>query len=251
MKQLATALDARLAIGGNNPPEPIEPTPFDAAKSEIEDLFEEGKNWLDGAGVNSQAEADAVSKLLDMARKAEKRTDAARTEEKRPLDEAVKAIQAKYKPLLDRAKLLQDTCKKALQPWLLKLEQEKQREAEAKRREAEEKIRAAQEAARQVQASDLSQLEDVEARIAEAKEAQRLAKLAEKDRAHAKGGSRAVTLRKRYEAKLVDERAFARWAWEHQRDELSTFFGILAAKLVAANVRGIPGVEVIEIKEAV
>jgi len=240
--------DPRLAIGGNNPPEP---TPFEAASEEIEDLFTEASNWLDGAGVQSQKDADAVSKLLDMARKAEKRADAARTEEKRPHDEAAKAVQAKYKPLLDRAKLVADTCKQALQPYLLRLEAEKRAQEEAARREAEEKQRIAQEAIRAAAAADIAKREKAEALLAEAKAAEAALAKATKDKAHATGGTRAVGLRTVYEAVLTDETAFARYLWKTHRDEMVTYLRMQAARLVAAKFRDIPGVEVIERKEAV
>lgn len=242
------AINPRAVIGGNNPPEP---TPFDKAEGEIMGLFDEAKNWLDGTGVNSQDEADGVSKLLDMIRKAKKAADEARVEEKRPHDEAAKEVQEKYKPLLTRCDLASDACKKALSPWLEKLEAEKRARAEAARKEAEEKARAAQEAIRAAELTDLAAREKAEALIQEAKQAETTAKRAENDKAHAKGGVRAVTLRTTYKPVLKDAREAARHYWTARRAELEAFFLSLAEKDVRAGQQDIPGFDIIVEKVAV
>src|SRR3546814_6319433 len=46
--------------------------------------------------------ADAVGKLLDMIRQAKKAADEQRVIEKKPYDDAAKAVQTKYKPLIDK-----------------------------------------------------------------------------------------------------------------------------------------------------
>ena len=118
-------------------------TPFDLSLEEIDGLFAEAKNWLDGKGVHSEADATGVSKLLDAARQAKKLADEARKEEKRPHDEKVKAVQEKWKPILEKADLVAETCKAALTPWLQKVEAEKRAIAEKARREAKEKMEIA------------------------------------------------------------------------------------------------------------
>lgn len=243
MNAQATAM-----IGHNNPPEP---TPFEASKEEIDGLFMEAKNWLDGAGVQSETDADGVSKLLDMLRQAEKRADAARKEEKRPFDEGAKAVQEKFKPILDRAALAVSVCKKALTPWLEKIEAEKRAIAEAARREAEEKARAAQEAIRAAREADLEQQEKAEAMLREAQKAETAANRAAKDKAHAKGGSRATTLRTYRTAEITDAVAFARWCWLNHKEELLAFLLTIAQRRVDGNYGVMPGVTVHERKEAV
>lgn len=239
---------ALAAIGHNNPPEP---TPFEKAEAEILGLFDEAKHWLDGQGVQNEKDAEGVSKLLDMIRKAKKAADDARVEEKRPHDEAAKEVQERYKPLLTRCDLAADAAKKALAPYLAKIEAEKRAKAEAARREAEEKARAAQEAIRAAQLTDLAAREKAEEMIQAAKKAEAAANRAEKDKAHAKGGARAVTLRKTWKPVLKDAREAARHYWQTRQPELEAFFLSLAEKDVRAGQQDIPGFEIIEEKVAV
>lgn len=235
-------------IGHNNPPEP---TPYEKAEAEIISLFDEAKHWLDGQGVKDDKDAEGVSKLLDMIRKAKKAADEARVEEKRPHDEAAKEVQEKYKPLLTRCDLAADAAKKALAPYLEKIEAEKRARAEAARREAEEKARAAQEAIRAAELTDLAAREKAEEMIQAAKKAEATAKRAENDKAHAKGGTRAVTLRKTYKPVLKDAREAARHYWTARREELEAFFLSLAEKDVRAGQQDIPGFDIIEERAAV
>ena len=109
-------------IGHNGGPLP---TAFEKAEAEVSKLYEEASLWLDGAKVDSQELADGIANLLNMLRAAEKSADTARKAEKEPHLEAGRAVDAQYKPVLERAKLAADACKKALAPWLQKVEAEK------------------------------------------------------------------------------------------------------------------------------
>jgi hypothetical protein len=177
-------------IGHNNPPEE---TLFFEAETQVNDLYEEASQWLDGDSAKTQEEADALSKLLDLLRKAAKLTDNHRKEEKKPHDDAGKAIQAKYKPLLDKVKLAQDACKKAMQPFLLEQERVRKENEEAARREAEQAEREAREAAES--AKSLNDAEKAAEAIQRAQDAEKLVGDIAKDKVHAKGGDRAVSLR--------------------------------------------------------
>lgn len=196
------AADAALiaGLGHNRPPEP---TPFDAFTTHIGDLFEEACNHLDGAGVNSEAEAQAVAKLMDLLRTASKDADKARTEEKKPHDDAAKAVQARWKPLLEKADLAVSTCKAALAPWLARKEAEAKAAAEAARLEAEAKAKAAAEAVRQADPEDLAGREQAEALVKDAQKADAAANKAEKARPQAAGGARAATLRSTFRPELT------------------------------------------------
>lgn len=241
----AVAENTRAVIGHN------QPTPFETAAEEIETLFGEATNWLDGSAISSQAEADQIGKLLDMIRQAGKRADAARVAEKKPHDDAAKAVQAKYKPLLDRVELATDTCKRALTPWLRKLDEEKRAKAEAARIEAEAKQREAEAAIRAARDADLATKAEAEAKLAEAKAADAAATRAANDRARATGGARAVSLRTTYTAEVSDLKAFMAWCWQHKRTDIEEFAGALASRLIRANERGMPGITVHEHSEAV
>lgn len=243
---MVAAENPRAVIGANNPP-----SPFDEVSAAVEDLREEAGHWLDGGAVSSQDEADAIAKLLDAIRRAEKRADAARIEEKRPHDEAAKAVQAKYKPLLDRCGMIAAACKKALTPWLEMVEAEKRAAAEAARRGAEAKAEEARAALRAAADADLAAREEAEALVREAKAAATAATRAEGDTAKAAGGARAVSLRTVLRSEVTDMRAFAAWAWTHRRGDVDEMFTDLAARLVREGVRAIPGIDIIEERRAV
>lgn len=189
-----------MLLGHNNPPEP---TAFEAFEAHIGDLFAEASNHLDGAGINSEAEAQAVSKLLDLIRTASKDADKARTEEKKPHDDAGKAVQAKWKPLLERADLAVTTCKKALAPWLELKDAEARAKAELARQAAEQAAREAAEAMRAAHATDLEAREAAELLVKDAAKANAAANKAENARPQAAGGARAVTLRSTFRPELT------------------------------------------------
>lgn len=234
-------------IGHNNPPEP---TPFDLSAAESEDLVLEAKNWLDGSGVNSEADAEGVSKLLDLARKGSKRADEARKEEKRPHDEAGKAVQAKWAPVISRYDLTADTCKQALAPYLRKKDDEQRAAAAAARQKAEDEAAAAVEASRAARqgAPDLEAREQAEVLIEQAKQSEADARRAEGAKAHAKGGTRAIGLRTVWKSEVTDAQALARWVWSNRNDALLAFLADLARREVHGGMRTIPGVAITEEK---
>lgn len=231
-------------VGHNNPP-----TPFDDIREEIDGLYTEAKNWLDGGGVNSETDATNVSKLLDLLRQAEKKADKLRVDEKKPHDDAGKAVQAKFKPLLDSASRAIDVCKGALTPWLRKQEEARQEAARIAREEAEAAECAAQAAFAASGPSDLEMREEAERLAAEAKSANLAANRLEKDKAQAKGGARAVSLRTTYHAEIVGQTDFARFVWQRYPNEID--WQAIADRLVRAGVRDMPGVNVKSVQEAV
>lgn len=245
----AGGLDGTTAapIGHNNPPAP---TPYEAIKLHIDDLFETAQGFLDGEPIDNEKQAEAVSKLLDEARKARAAAEAQRKLEAKPFDDGKAAVQALWTPLTDEKKgrcaLIIETCKKALAPWLEKLDAEKRAaEAEA-RRVAEEKVAAAQAARRAADGTDLAALERAEQLTSEAEEAQSAATRASNDKAHAKGGSRAVTLRTVYRAEITDiGAALDHYAFEDGA-EIIALLQRLADRDVRAGKRSIPGVVVHE-----
>lgn len=237
-------MSAALAtIGHNGPPEP---TPFDAFDAHLADLMETAASFLDGEGVTTEAEATAVSRLLDEARKAHKDADTARAAEKKPHDEAGKAVQAKWKPLLERAELIATTAKKALAPYLQRLEAERQAAAAAARAEAEAAAEAARQAAQAARASDLTAQEDAQRLADAARDAEKAAGKAEGVKAHATGGARATGLRSVWKAELTDAREAARHYWTVNPGAFDGVLRQLAAEDVRAGKRTIPGFTVTE-----
>lgn len=235
------------AIGHNNPPA----TPFELSKSAIDDLYAEAKNWLDGDPIASQEQADEVQKLMRLIQAAEKEADARRVAENEPFDKGKAEVQAKYAPLISNTKTVKgmtvravELCKEALKPWLIKVDEENQRKAEAARAEALAAQQAAMDAMRQRQS--LADAERAEELVRQAKEADAAARKAGNATAAAKGGGgRAVTLRDYYTAEVEDYTAFARHAWGAHRSDMQDFLDGLAKRIVDSGCHsGIPGVKV-------
>ncbi len=245
--EIAADVD-RLGIGGNLPPEP---SPHDAFTAHIDDLFAEACNFLDGAEIASEGEANAVSALLDQIRKASKDADKARAEEKKPHDDAAKAVQARWKPLLDKADLAVNAAKKALAPWLMKVEAENRAKAEAARKEAEEKAAAARAALAVVDTSNLAAQAEAEALVKDAAKAEKFATKAEGAKAHATGGARAVGLRSYFHPELIDPAEALAHYRATQPGALRAFLLSLAETDVANGARKLPGFDVIETRRAV
>ena len=241
-------------IGHNNPPIEVEPTPFEMSQTEIGDLYAEAKNWLDGEPVTTQAQADGISKLIDDLRKAGNLADERRKTENIPFNEGKAEVQARYAPLIAETKAITgkvplaiDIAKKALKPWLDKLEAEKRAQAEAARKAAEDTARKAQEALAAARAvDDLAASEQAETLFQEAQKAEAVAVKAENSKAHATGGTRAMGLRSVWRAEMVDGRAAAGHYWKTRREEVDAFFQGLADADVRGGMREIPGFNIIE-----
>lgn len=221
-------------IGDNSPPA------YEAISLHIEDLIAEAHNFLDGEPIGDQGQADAIGLLLDSIRQAKKAADDQRVIEKKPHDEAAKAVQVKYKPLIDKCDLAASVAKQALTPWLQHLEAEQRRIAEEKRLAAEEAQRIAREAGIAAR-TDLAAAEKAEAAQLVAEEAAKAAARAEKAKPQAASGGRAIGLRTSYRAEITDPLAFGKWAWSHRRAEYLAFLDDLAAKEVRHGPVNLPG----------
>lgn len=234
-------------IGHNEPPTP---DPFTAVKIHCDDLYMEAKHWLDGAAITSDAEAAAVDKLLEEARKAWKAADDARVEENEPFDLGKAAVQEKYAPLIAKTKSvtgtmvrLQDACKAALEPWRKKKADEAAAAAEAARLEAKAAADAAAEAMR-ASAGNLEEREAAEELVKAAEDAQR-------DAARAtKAATTGTGLTTYYEAVLTNQRDAM---LHYMKDQPGEFIGLcqrLADADVRSGKRAIPGFTVEERKRA-
>lgn len=235
-------------IGHNNPPM----SPYEAVAVHLDGLLLEARNWADGSGVETQAQADDVSRLIEDLRLGEKAADEARVTEKQPLDEQIAEIQDRYNvyiaPLKNKkpgkVAVAVEALKATLKPFLDRLAAEKAAEAERLRKEAEAKAQAAAEAARAASMDNLEAREAAEALVEEADEAARIASRAANDKAQAKGGSRALGLKTYYRAEITDPKAcLFHYAAERRADLLEFLLGLAQAD-VDAKRRGIPGVTV-------
>lgn len=241
----SAAENPRAVIGDNAPPAP---TPFDVSTNTVEALFEEARHWLDGAAITSQDEADAVGRLLATARDARSFVDGHRASEKKPHDDAGKEVQARYRPLLQRAELVATTCKTVLTPWLSAKEDEARRVAEEARLAAEQETQAAREAVRC--ASSLDEREAAEAQLRDARRAETEAHKLSKVKGQAQGGERAIGLRPTYVAEVADAHAYLKAIWAERHPDLISFLSTLAQKQTDAGRRELPGVVLHEIRKA-
>lgn len=235
-------------LGHNNPPKP---TQIEAARETLSTLELEGGNWFDGSEVESQAQADEVSRLIDAARKAKNKFDADRKAEKQPHMDAAKAVDTAWKPLIDGAERVAEVGKAALTPFLMAQEKAKREAEEAARREAE---RAAAEARRlaEQQNGSLEAAKARDAAIEEAKAAEARAAAAERDRAGARGAgmARKVSLRTTWRGIVEDRRALLNHIARTRPDDLADFLDDWAARAVREGARDLPGVRVYEEKVA-
>jgi hypothetical protein len=126
--------DAMPQAGHNNPPGEL------SVSDAIEDVATTALEWLEKHGIKDETSSNMAanyrSQLLDLGKQA----DAARVDEKKPLDEAAKKVQAKWKPVIDRAKEAAEALRGALTTYLR--EAEAQARAEAEKRAAEERAEA-------------------------------------------------------------------------------------------------------------
>jgi hypothetical protein len=238
---------ATAAIGHNMPPEP---TPYEAIKLHIEDLMETAQGFLDGDPITTQAMADTVGKLLDEARQADKAAEAQRKIEAKPFDDGKAEVQARYKPLSERCFLVVSTAKKALAPFLQAEQARIDAEATEARRVAEEKRAEALAAHQATGETDLAAQERTEALQKAADRAARDANRAEKGKAMAAGGARAVSQRSVWTPELTDRRAALNHFMRTQPEALADWLLDQAKRDVAAGARAIPGFTISETKVA-
>jgi hypothetical protein len=241
--------EARFTLGGNLPPL----TPWELSLNEASDLFIEASNWCDGAKIETQDQADALSGLRAQIKAAMKLADGRRVDEAKPHDEAKKEIQARFNTLIGDTKttgkgklvLADEACQTALTPWLKKIDDEKRAAAEKLRQEQLAKQAEAEAAFRKArEANDLEAKAAAEQLAIEAAQAEKLANRADKATT-VKTGLRIVVT-----AEVTDMSAFAKWAWIHDKAALEEHFRLRASDLAKSGWRNIAGVDVIESKEA-
>lgn len=211
---------------------------FDAMEMHIADLFALVADTTAGATVTTDEQEAALDDLLDQMRQARKDADAERIAEKRPHDDAAKAVQVKWLPLLRRCEIGADEIKRLLTPYREQKQREKDEAARQARAEADAHQKAAEDALR---SGDMGQKLAGEADLAAAK---KLAVVANKlDRAP-------TGLRTAYRAEVTDMTAFARWAWANRRAEVEAFFTDLATQEARRGPVEIPGLIIHTVRKA-
>ena len=220
-------------IGHNSPP------PLEAMSLHIEDLFSLVSGSLAAGPVSTDEQEAALDSLLDDLRAAKKDADAQRAAEKKPHDDAAKAVQTAWKPLLERCDRGADAIKAALTPYREARQRAKDEAARIAREEAEAKQRAAMEVHKQA--------DDLEGCFAAEEAMKQAAKLV----AQANRIDRAPTgLRTYWEAEITDPRAALNYYLKHSPEAFRVMIQDLANH-DARNTRApVPGVIFHERKKA-
>lgn len=207
--------------------------PFEAAKVDLAEEAELVAELL--ANPLNDTTAGRAASLADRIGKTGKKADETRAEEKKPHDDASKAVQAKWKPLVDQAATLTRQLKDAIGAHLLakkraaEEEERKRRQEEAKAREAAmREAEARGEPAPQPEPPVLERPKPVQTKIAGAE-------------------GRTIALRTERRAKIIDyPRAHAALA---SHPEMKDLVQTLANRAVKAGV-AVDGVEVEDIQKA-
>ncbi len=192
-------------VGHNRPPI-VDPDLLVAEKKRVAEFADAAGAWLDLGKIETEEQASRLRDFIDGARGVVKAIDAARIEAKRPHDEAAKAVQDAFRPLLDTVERAIARTKPLLTAYL-----EEKRRVEEKRRAdeaaaAREAAAAAEAAARAAEArhdvaGEAEAAAALDAAHAAEKAAQREVKVGV---ASATGGGRSAGLRAMKHAKVVN-----------------------------------------------
>ena len=212
---------SRDGIGGNAPP------PVEAMGLHIEDLFALVSGTV-AATVTTDEQEAALNELLDDVRQARKDADEQRVLEKRPHDDAGKAVQAAWKPLLDRCDKAAEAIKAALTPYRTARQAAKDEAARIAREEAAAKLEQAQAA--------LRQSDDLEERFAAEEALEQAGKLT----TQANRIDRSATgLRTKQVADVTDRRALLEYVMKTDPEALGEWLAEYARKALPACLPGV------------
>jgi len=171
--------------------------------------------WLTGADITQQVQADELGALLGKMDAARKAAEVALKAERKPHQDAVKALGDEYKPALDKAARCLDVGKAALGKWRRHLEAEAAKRA-AELRAEQQRLEDQARAALQASGTDLEARAEAEELAEQAKTHAIAAKVVAKQPVGtAKLGGRSLRFIKRYEARVGDDLdAAIDWAWK-------------------------------------
>ncbi|MEW2913855.1 hypothetical protein [Leisingera sp. JC11] len=250
-------LNPRAFIGANNPPafDQEEVDKHDAAAAEFLDVSGE---WIKKGEITTEGEAQSLNDFIAGVKKRKTATDKARKAAKKPHDDAGKAVQAAYNPIITKLETVISRTSPMLTAYLQKKEAARQedlrrQQEEARRAQEQADRKAAQAAAR----NDISGEIDAQAAREEAeKKAKDLAREAKTKAnvASATGGGRTAALRTYHTAKVVNVRA----AFMHYQDHPA--LAECLRSLADAEIRSkdfdpetmkIPGIEITTERKAV
>jgi type IV secretory pathway VirB10-like protein len=199
-------LDKTTAGPGHNNPPPYDPDELAKFDATVTEFLSATQQWLAMDKIETDTHAGQITDQITGLRGLWKKVDEARKAAKKPHDEAGKAVQKAYAPLLEKLTKAADK----LKPKLAAYASEKaRREAEA-RQKAEEEARAKAESAAAAQ-KEAEASGDISAQV-EAEEAAKEAEQMQKDAARktatnvksASGAGRTMSLRKIPEVEITN-----------------------------------------------
>ena len=207
----------RAAIGGNNPPDPI-----DEALAPHGDTIDEAQNWLDGEPIENDEQLKATDKLLKALKLALKDVNAARDATTKPLHEVWKAEVARWKPTQEDLDRMIKGIIAAQDPYKKMLAAKKEEERREAWKAAEAAREAAERAAMQANASDIEAQREAAEMAAQAQAAKEAASVKQKDTVK---GMRTV-----HKHQIDDYRSALHWIVKHDRDATTAFIEAYVAK---------------------
>jgi hypothetical protein len=224
-------------IGHNNPP-----TPLDGIYVELENLWVEANNWLDGEPVSNEGQMKSVDILLAMTKDLGKRAKDLKESEFRPHKAACDEVVADWKPVVDDLKKIADGCKTIVGDYKVKLARQRDEEARKAREEAEAVLQAARQAEQEADKGNIAARLASERAAIEAKRdlvnVQRQAKSG-----HVKG-LRSVT-----EYLVTDQKSCLNWIARNDREATVAFIEEYVRR--NGGIKRIDGVETVIKKVAV
>ena len=183
-------------MGGNRPPL-IDPDLLAREKARVQTFADAAGDWLDLGKIDTEEQAAKLHDYITGARAVAKQVDAARAEAKKPHDDAAKAVQATFRPLLDAIETAIGRVRPMLTDYLQRKKAAAKAEAERKRAEAARLAREAEEARAAAEARHdvLGEAEAAAAAEAAEKAAAEAARPARANVASYSGGGRSAGLR--------------------------------------------------------
>lgn len=222
-------------------------TPYEEIEYEIGELYEQIAGVT---AIENEAQHEAVTGLFEALHDAGKRAEALRVEEVKPHQDAEKAVQSKFHPLIGNTKAGKgkvvrgkEVLQELLAPYRKRIADEKEALARKAEQEAEAERLAAIEAMR-ASSGDLEAREQAEQQLVSAEMAEKVAKRANKE------ATTGLGLRTVWTAKIVDQRAAVLSAMKREPEKFLELSLEIGKRAATSGVRSLDGYEIYSEKVA-
>lgn len=247
--------DQSPAPAGHNNPPVVDPEIVDKFEKLALEFADAAGDFLDKKVIETEEDAQLANDLIAGARQNFKAANEARAAAKKPHDDAGRAVQETFKPLLDKFELTGKKVKAMLTVYLEKKEAEQRAEARRLQEAADRKAKeAAEAAARAAARNDVAGEVDAAAAAKEAEKAQKDAERAAKAKTQvdsASGGTKAVGLRTIRVAKIKNINVvFMHYSHRPEVRELLERLATADVRAKDVDETQIPGIEIVESKSA-